>query len=113
MVVSRVHLTDIVNAISTATSRAVDENCQPRLEIINVSDDEPASREEVFRYAAKMLNLELSSDVSYSTPYSSRHRERYSKRVSNAKMKKLLLPKLTYPSFREGLGSIVHELRND
>ena len=77
--------------------------------MFNISDDFPASNEEVTKYAAKLLNINyLSSVNSNKLQGSIKDFYKDSKKVDNLKMKKILKIKLRYPSYKEGL----RDLRN-
>ena len=115
MLVSRVHLEDIVKVVYSAASTSDASNSSPV--VFNVADDEPASRADVFAFCAKLLEPHLSFSVSVNSGalsddnlVSARHQQRASKRVSNAKMKRLLLPNLQYPSYRHGLTAMLSQV---
>jgi nucleoside-diphosphate-sugar epimerase len=113
---SRVHVDDIVAALIAAAGHASASG------VYNIGDNLPASRDEVFAYARGLLQngkagpacaARLSQLENAALPVgdlqpaiSRRQRERTSKRVSNQRLCIDLLPKLAYPSFREGLDAI-------
>lgn len=125
MFVSRIHILDIIAVIFAAASRHQDDVSEEsgsdhkRLSshpiVINVADDSPASRQEVFSYSAKLLSQSLplpedAANSNFPPSTSVRHQQRCSKKISNAKLKKLLLQKLSYPSYREGLAALLPEI---
>jgi len=71
----------------------------------NVVDDDPAPRSEVLAYAASLLGL----PAPQRTPQAGAGAGAADKRVSNGKIKKLLQVALLYPSYREGLRSVLAE----
>lgn len=122
-VTSRIHEEDVSRAIVSAMNHnkqqpACGDSC-----LWNLADDNPSPRSEVMAYGAKLLEeanllpqqkMELKSmvpNVTTKSKQSERKTRRSTdrKRVDNQRMKELLLPdgKLTYPSYREGLQSIL------
>ena len=117
---SRIHEEDACRAIISAmmyNEPVAGASC-----LWNLADDKPVDRDEVMAFSKKLLedaNLELqrtSDEYSTSAPYAVTQRSgRVSrrltdrKRVQNQKMKDLLLPdgELLYPTYREGLQSIL------
>jgi len=98
------------------------------VEIYNVADDRPASRIEVFSFAAGLLGKEGAAGLASEQPAASslspsptsrRARPPESKRVANDKMKRLLLggssasSALRYPTYEEGLRQIWKDIVND
>jgi len=101
---SRIRVEDIARALDKVLN-----NNKIKGEIFNISDDLPASNEEVTKYAAKLLNINnLSSVNSNKLQGSIKDFYKDSKKVNNLKMKKILKIKLKYPSYKEGL----RDLRN-
>ncbi len=78
--------------------------------IYNLCDDLPAPAAEVTAYAAAMLGMEPPPEVAWNeadmTPAARRFYAE-SKRVSNARAKAELGWRPTYPTYREGLASIL------
>lgn len=103
-VFSRIHVDDIAAALAASMAA-------PALgEVYNLADDEPAAGAEVIAYAAALLGIDPPppapfDDPSLSPMARSFHAE--CRRVSNAKMKAALGVVLQYPSYREGLASIL------
>ncbi len=103
-VFSRIHVDDIA-AVLAASMAAPDPGA-----IYNVADDEPAPQAEVVAYAAELLGIEPPPLVPVDDPaLSPMARSFYAecRRVSNAKIKEKLGVTLQYPSYREGLASIL------
>ena len=101
---SRIRVEDIARVLDKVLN-----NNKIKGEIFNISDDLPASNEEVTKYAAKLLNIyNLNSVNSNKLQGSIKDFFKDSKKVNNLKMKKILKIKLKYPSYKEGL----RDLRN-
>ena len=81
-------------------------------EIYNISDDKPASSEEVILYGSKLLNLEPPAIVEIKSIESEMARNFYkdSKKVNNKKMKEIFNYKLKYPTYVEGLNYIFNNI---
>tara|TARA_E500000178_G_C17006045_1_gene748165 strand:+ start:774 stop:1646 length:873 start_codon:yes stop_codon:yes gene_type:complete len=81
--------------------------------ILNASDDRPATNIEVANFAAKLLKIKNLKPISISEFKNKMIKEFYkdSKKVSNKNMKKKLLVKLKYPTYREGLRNIFNNTR--
>ena len=99
---SRVHVEDIANILLKSLS-----NFKPG-EIYNISDDKPASSEEVTLYAVKMLNTEKPKIIEEKNIKNEMLKNFYkdSKKVSNKKMKTFFNYDLKFPSYIEGLKHI-------
>jgi nucleoside-diphosphate-sugar epimerase len=106
---SRIHVDDIVLAIIAAM-----QNPKLGITIYNVADDEPAASHVVDEYATSLLQRPPLKRVAYEVAtLSPMAQEFYShnKRVSNAKLKRELNIKLSYPSYKEGLAHLLqHEI---
>ena len=129
--VSRTHVEDIVRVLRCSMKEEKGGNV---VEIYNVADDRPASRLEVFSFAAGLLGKEGAAGLAAEQPASSspspsptsrRARPPESKRVANEKMKRLLLlggssassstspSALRYPTYEEGLRQIWQDIVNE
>tara|TARA_E500000331_G_C17136042_1_gene660507 strand:+ start:144 stop:1019 length:876 start_codon:yes stop_codon:yes gene_type:complete len=99
---SRIHTEDIANVLykSLANFRGG--------EIYNISDDKPASSEEVLMYGVKLLGIEKPKTVELVKLENKMLKNFYkdSKKVSNKKMKEFFNLKLKYPTYIEGLDYI-------
>ncbi len=103
-VFSRIHVDDIASALEAAILRGT------RYPVYNLADDGPAATAEVATYAALLLGIDPPPHVRFEDPsISDRLRSMYSecRRVSNARMKRDLLPALRFPTYREGLRAIL------
>jgi len=110
-VTNRIHEQDVAAAVVAGM-------IDPAIEsgVYNLSDDAPAKRSDVFTFAKSLFDergldfpsVESSSPSAMSISKRNRRRRNDSKLVSNAKMKKDLLPRLLFPTYREGLQSIIN-----
>ena len=103
-VFSRVHVDDLAAGLEASITR-------PRAGgIYNLCDDEPAPNSEVIAYAARLLGVEPPPEVALADANLSAAAMRFygeSKRVSNARAKAELGWRPAYPTYREGLASIL------
>ena len=99
---SRIHVEDIANILFYSLS------CFKKKEIYNISDDKPASAEEVTMYGVKLLGTEKPSSIEINEVESEILKGFYkdSKKVNNKKMKEFFNYKLKYPTYIEGLNYI-------
>ena len=103
-VFSRIHVADLAAALEAAMTRSAAGA------IYNLCDDEPAPPEDVIAYAASLLGMPPPPLEDYATAaLSPMARSFYddSKRVSNRRLKDELGVTLRYPSYREGLASLL------
>lgn len=104
-VFSRIHVDDIVAALIASMGR-------PQGGVYNLADDEPAAGNAVIEYACQLLGAALPPLDDFTTAdLSPMARDFYSecRRVANGHMKRYLTPRLTYPTYRDGLAAIWHE----
>jgi nucleoside-diphosphate-sugar epimerase len=118
---SRIHLDDIVSAITASMMMIVkvddDQGCYSRHSCYNLSDDEPAPRSTVLLYASQLLesigvSIPLHRPPTTTTTGRSgraQRRQTDNKRVCNRLLKKTLVSKLKYPTYREGLSAILND----
>ncbi len=103
-VFNRIHVADLAMVLVAAM------RSEPRFDTYNVADDEPAPPEEVVAYAADLLGLPLPPAIAFAdaklTPMAASFYAEC-KRVDNARVKAALGVRLAFPSYREGLLSIV------
>ncbi|HXG78402.1 MAG TPA: NAD(P)-dependent oxidoreductase, partial [Methyloceanibacter sp.] len=103
-VFSRIHVEDIATVLEASMAR-------PRAgAIYNVADDEPAAPGDVVAYAAELLGLPAPPEVSFEeADMSPMARSFYegSRRIVNARIKSELGVTLRYPTYREGLASLL------
>ena len=99
---SRIHVEDIANVLFKSL-----ENFKTG-EIYNISDDKPASNEEVIMYGIKLLGVNKPQTIEIDEIQNEMLKNFYkdSKKVSNKKMKNFFNLKLKYPTYIEGLNYI-------
>ena len=99
---SRIHVDDISNILFKSLSKFKSG------EIYNLSDDKPATSEDVTLFGAKMLNIENIEKIEVDQIKSEMLKNFYneSKKVSNKKMKSYFNYNLKFPSYIEGLNYI-------
>ena len=103
---SRIHVDDIANVLHKSMINFKNG------EIYNISDDKPASNEEVIMYGIKLLGIKKPEILEVEDIKSEMLKNFYkdSKKVSNKKMKNHFSYKLKYPSYIEGLNHINHNI---
>ena len=96
---SRIHLDDITNILVESMVNFKGG------EIFNISDDRPASTEEITTFAAELLKIKIPEKITPDKLQEGMLKNFYrdSKKVNNDKMKKFFKYKLKFPSFVEGL----------
>ena len=99
---SRIHVEDIANVLSRSL------NNFKKKEIYNISDNQPASAEEVAMYGVKLLGIDKPKTIEINEIESEMLKNFYkdSKKVDNKKMKEFFSHKLKYPTYVEGLNYI-------
>jgi nucleoside-diphosphate-sugar epimerase len=99
---SRIHVEDIANILSSSL------NNFKKKEIYNISDNQPASAEEVTMYGVKLLGIGKPKTMEINEIESKMLKNFYkdSKKVDNKKMKEFFNHKLKYPTYVEGLNYI-------
>jgi nucleoside-diphosphate-sugar epimerase len=99
---SRIHVDDISNILFKSLSKFKSG------EIYNLSDDKPATSEDVTLFGAKMLNIENIEKIEVDQIKSEMLKNFYneSKKVSNKKVKSYFNYNLKFPSYIEGLNYI-------
>ena len=102
---SRIHVEDIANVLSSSL------NNFKKKEIYNISDNLPASAEEVAMYGVKLLGLDKPKTIEINEIESEMLKNFYkdSKKVDNKKMKEFFNHKLKYPTYVEGLNYIFNK----
>jgi nucleoside-diphosphate-sugar epimerase len=103
---SRIHVEDIAEILFKSLEKFKTK------EIYNISDDRPASSEDVILYGSKLLNIEAPSKVELKSIESEMIRNFYkdSKKVNNKKMKEIFDYNLKYPTYVEGLNNIYNNI---
>jgi nucleoside-diphosphate-sugar epimerase len=99
---SRIHVDDISEVLFKSLEQFKAK------EIYNISDDRPASSEEVILFGSKLLNLEPPAVIELKFLENEMTRNFYkdSKKVNNKKMKEIFDYKLKYSTYVEGLTDI-------
>ena len=99
---SRIHVEDIANILSSSL------NHFKKKEIYNISDNQPASAEEVAMYGVKLLGTHKPKTIDINEIKREMLKNFYkdSKKVDNKKMKEFFNYKLKYPTYVEGLNYI-------
>jgi len=99
---SRIHVEDIANVLTSSL------NNFKKKEIYNISDNLPASAEEVAMYGVKLLGIDRPKTIEINEIESEMLKNFYkdSKKVDNKKMKEFFNHKLKYPTYVEGLNYI-------
>ena len=101
---SRIHVEDIANVVKIAIgNNAISE-------IYNVADNYPCPTYEVNDFAAELLGVEAPPMIKLTEAVLSPMAKEFyadNKKVSNHKIKTQLAVKLKYPTFREGLKSLI------
>lgn len=100
-----IHVEDAVDAIMASWSRAVDR-------LYLVADDHPVVRRDYYRFIADTCRAPEPTFTIPGPDASERLRSDSNKRIWNRRMKRDLLPKLHYPSYREGLTELLAPFRN-
>ena len=99
---SRIHVEDISNVLFKSLFNF------KKGEIYNITDDKPASNEEVIIHGAKLLGIEKPKTLEVHEIESEMLKNFYkdSKKVDNKKMKAFFKYDLKYPTYKEGLNYI-------
>ena len=103
---SRIHVEDIANILFSSL------NNFKKKEIYNISDNQPASAEEVTMYGVKLLGIDKPKTIEINEIESEMLKNFYkdSKKVDNKKMKEFFNHKLKYPTYVEGLNYIFNNI---
>ncbi|MEX6633312.1 SDR family oxidoreductase [Hyphococcus lacteus] len=103
-VFSRMHVDDIAAALKADIDQPFS------FDLFNLADNEPAPPQDVIEYACKLLEREPPPLIPLEQAALSEMAKSFyadNKRVSNRRMKDALGIKLQYPTYREGLASIL------
>ena len=103
---SRVHVEDIANLLFHSMKKFKTN------EIYNISDDKPASQEEVANYGSKLLKLSSPEFLELDALEDGMLKDFYkdSKKVDNRKVKEFFNYQFTYPTYKEGLEKIFNDI---
>ena len=102
---SRIHVEDIANILFISLKKFKTN------EIFNISDDQPASQEEVAVYGALLLKMNKPNFLKIEDLEEGMLKDFYkeSKKVDNKKIKNFFNYQFIYPSYKEGLDNIVND----
>lgn len=102
---SRIHVEDIANILFISLKKFKTN------EIFNISDDQPASQEEVAVYGALLLKINKPNPLKIEDLEEGMLKDFYkeSKKVDNKKIKNFFNYQFIYPSYKEGLDNIVND----
>ena len=102
---SRIHVEDIANILFISLKKFKTN------EIFNISDDQPASQEEVAVYGALLLKMDKPNPLEMGDLEEGMLKDFYkeSKKVDNKKIKNFFNYQFIYPSYKEGLDNIVND----
>ena len=103
---SRIHVEDIANLLFHSMKKFKNN------EIYNISDDKPASQEEIAAYGSKLLKVKSPEFLELDTLEDGMLKDFYkdSKKVDNQKVKDFFNYQLTYPTYKEGLDNILNDI---
>ena len=103
---SRIHVEDIANILFDSMKKFKNN------EIYNISDDKPASQEEIASYGSKLLNIKLPKFFELESLEDGMLKDFYkdSKKVDNQKAKNFFKYQFTYPTYKEGLDKIFNDM---
>lgn len=106
---NRIHVEDIARVLDRSIHAPTPG------EIFNLSDDEPASQEDVMNFAYQVVGKQAPDPVPYDQVEMSPMLQSFyaaNKRVSNQKIKEKLSLELKYPTYRKGLTAISHPVED-
>ena len=103
---SRIHVEDIANILFDSMKKFKSN------EIYNISDDKPASQEEIVSYGTKLLKIKSPELLQLEALEDGMLKDFYkdSKKVDNQKVKKFFNYQFTYPTYKEGLDKIFNDI---
>ena len=103
---SRIHVEDIANLLFHSTKKFKSN------EIYNISDDKPASQEEIATYGSKLLKVKSPDLLELDSLEDGMLKDFYkdSKKVNNKKVKEFFNYQLIYPTYKEGLDKILNDI---
>ena len=103
---SRIHVEDIANLLFHSMKKF------KRNEIFNISDDKPASQEEIASYGSKLLKMKSPEFLELDALEEGMLKDFYkdSKKVNNQKVKDFFNYKFIYPTYKEGLDKIFNDI---
>ena len=104
---SRIHVEDAAEILYLSLNKISPGN------IFNISDDYPCSNYEITKYASDLIQMKTPETVKIKDIKGKMLKEFYkdSKKVNNEKMKNFFDYNLKYPTFKEGLDSVINQTR--
>jgi nucleoside-diphosphate-sugar epimerase len=111
-VFNRIHVGDIAGAVLCAMQASLGGGTKP--EILNVTDDDPCPPQDVVVFAARQMGMEIPPLIPFAdAALSPMGRSFYgeNKRVSNRLIKSACGYAFRFPTYREGLASLWHEMQ--
>ena len=99
---SRIHIEDVAGVLIASLKKFVPG------EIYNISDNYPCSNEEIAKYAASLIQVNLPQKINLEDLENEMLKSFYeeSRKVNNKRMKSFFGYQLKYPTFKEGLNMI-------
>ena len=103
---SRIHVEDIANLLFYSMKKFKSN------QIYNVSDDKPASQEEIASYGSKLLKVKSPEFLEVDALEDGMLKDFYkdSKKVDNQKVKDFFNYQFIYPTYKEGLDKILNDI---
>ena len=103
---SRIHVEDIANILFYSMKKFKSK------EIYNISDDKPASQEEIASYGSKLLKVKSPELLEIDSVEDGMLKDFYkdSKKVDNQKVKAFFNYQFIYPTYKEGLDKIFNDI---
>lgn len=103
---SRIHVEDIANVLFQSLKKF------KKNEIYNISDDKPASQEEIASYGSKLLKVKSPEHLELQALEDGMLKDFYkdSKKVDNQKVKDFFAYQFAYPTYKEGLDKIFNNI---
>ena len=103
---SRIHVEDIANLLFYSMKKFKNN------EIYNISDDKPASQEEIAIYGSKLLKVKTPEFIELDSLEDGMLKDFYkdSKKVNNKKVKEFFNYQFIYPTYKEGLDKIFNDI---
>lgn len=102
-----IHVDDAASAVMTALNWKTNGRHQRRENLYVVSDDEPVIRREFYDEIARQTRSPQPTFIDPAADSGVRFRSETDKRIWNRRLKRDLLPRLAYPTYREGLQHVL------
>ena len=103
---SRIHVEDIANILFHSMKKFKSN------EIYNISDDKPASQEEIASYGSKLLKVKSPEHLELQALEDGMLKDFYkdSKKLDNQKVKDFFAYQFAYPTYKEGVDKIFNDI---